>query len=329
MNISEYLQKYQQVIYRSFCNAIKYNKLSHAYLIVGNQGTPIKEVATYLAKSLLCDSPTPLACNSCLTCMRVDDGNYADFILVDGSKGTVKKSDIQNIIETFDKKALESKGVQVYIIHQIENMTTEAVNSLLKFLEEPGKNIYAFLTTENEIKLLPTIISRTQKLTLRPINQKDIINDAVNAGVAQDDAQILSFFYSDSDLIKEVSSNNDYILAKDGVINVITKLASNKMESNYYIEKELIPLFKTKESVIFFLDILTVVFEELVKLTNSSSIVLETYAKILTSISTSYSNIEDTLLEIMLTRGYIDLNVNLSLVLDHIGYTLLLMKGAL
>ena len=83
-------------------------------------------------------------------------------------------------------------------------MTSEAVNALLKFLEEPGKEIYAFLTTENEIKVLPTIISRTQKLLLRPINQENVINEAIEKGIAEDDAQLLSFFYTDASLIDKL-----------------------------------------------------------------------------------------------------------------------------
>ena len=53
-------------------------------------------------------------------------------------------------MDSFDKTALEDKGIMIYVLNLVETMTPIAVNSLLKFLEEPGNNIYAFLTTENE-----------------------------------------------------------------------------------------------------------------------------------------------------------------------------------
>ena len=49
------------------------------------------DVACFFAKSILCDDPSPLACNSCITCLRVDDRNYPDFYVYDGSKATIKK----------------------------------------------------------------------------------------------------------------------------------------------------------------------------------------------------------------------------------------------
>ena len=207
MQIDKYLQEYQPVIYKTFVNAIEANKLSHAYLLSGSVGMPLKETALYLAKSLICDNPNPLACNNCITCMRVDEGNYADIMVFGDGNTKIKKGDIERITSTFDKTALESKGVMIYVLHLVETMTAVAVNSLLKFLEEPGKNIYAFLTTENESKLLPTIISRTQVLRFREIDRDKIIKDSENIGVIEENAQILSGFYNDANTIKEIAES--------------------------------------------------------------------------------------------------------------------------
>ena len=144
MQIGQYLEKYQPVIYKTFINAKNENKLSHAYLLSGSIGMPLKETALFLAKSLLCDDPQPLACEKCITCLRVDEGNYPDVIIFDGTEGRIKKDDVQKIIGSFDKSALEDKGIMIYVIHLVENMTSVAVNALLKFLEEPGRNIFAF-----------------------------------------------------------------------------------------------------------------------------------------------------------------------------------------
>ena len=321
MNVNEYLLKHQPIIYRSFCNAIKYNRLSHAYLLVGNQGAPLIETATFLAKSLLCDNPSPLACDNCITCLRIDDGNYADFLIVNGSKGTIKKEDVTKIMEACEKTALEAKGRLVYIIHQVENMTSEAVNALLKFLEEPGKEIYAFLTTENEIKVLPTIISRTQKLLLRPINQENVINEAIEKGIAEDDAQLLSFFYTDASLIDKYVDEGDYLYSKEYALSTIESLLKSSREAAFYIQSVVSNKLKTKEQVRFYLDILQVLFSEILKIKSNASTIITSYDRIFKELSSKVSNIEDILQEIMITRGRIDLNLSLGSLLDHIAFT--------
>ena len=62
MELNEYLSNYQPIIYKTFKHALESNQLVHAYLLVGNNGVPLLNIAKYLAKSLLCDNPTPFAC---------------------------------------------------------------------------------------------------------------------------------------------------------------------------------------------------------------------------------------------------------------------------
>lgn len=149
----EYLEEKQPLVWKTFSHALTTHRLAHAYLLSGEAGAPLKETALFLAKSILCDHPTPMADETCLTCTRIDHRTYSDFIFLDGEADSIKKDDVQEVLGDFSKTPLESKGIMVYIIHLVENMTVEAVNSLLKFLEEPSKNTYAILTTENEARL--------------------------------------------------------------------------------------------------------------------------------------------------------------------------------
>ena len=224
MQIKEYLEKYQPAIFKTFVNELRNEKLSHAYLISGNQGMPLKETALYLAKSILCDSPNPLACDSCMTCVRIDEGNYPDLMLFDGEKDRIKRNDIERIMTNFDKTALEKKGIMIYILHLVETTSAIVVNSLLKFLEEPGKNVFAFLTTENEARVLPTIISRTQVFRLKAINVQEIIKEAVSAGIFEEDAQLLSVFYNDPDTIRENIENPNFVVAKQALSDQLNAL---------------------------------------------------------------------------------------------------------
>ncbi len=317
---NHYLEKYQPIIYRTFINAINKKQISHAYLLSGEPGTPLLGCATYLAKSLICDNPSPLACNTCFSCLRLEEGNYADFILLDGSQKTIKKDDIQKIEQTFEKKALESKGVMIYIIHLVENMTIEAINSLLKFLEEPTDNIYAFLTTENEMKVLPTIISRTQRLPLKKMKQSEVINLCLEHEIAKEDAEILSFFYNDPLEIQRISCDDEYQLAKENVISFLTALVENENKAIYIMQKNISSVIKTKESARFFLDLLSIFLQEIVVIKGNQDSILESYVNILTSLQDVLDDINVAIMEIMNARSNLDLNVNIALLLDHIAF---------
>ncbi len=72
--------------------------------------------------------------------------NFSDMIIVDGSEETIKKEDIMHIQEEFNKTALEATGKKIYILNRVENATADAMNALLKFLEEPASDVTAILS---------------------------------------------------------------------------------------------------------------------------------------------------------------------------------------
>ncbi len=318
MLASEYIQKYQSVLYKVFSNAIESGKLSHAYLLSGEPGTPLKDVALFLAKSLVCDMPEPLACERCLSCIRIEDGSFADLMIYDGRESTIKKNDVSEITSNFEKTALEAKGIMIYILHLVENMTTEAVNSLLKFLEEPGRNVYAFLTTENEAKVLPTIISRTQVLHLKTIDKQQLIEEAVEQGCPRDDAEILSFFLNDPTTIIRTYQSQEYMDAKSALEKQLEALRHSREEAIYICQREIVPVIKSKEGARFYLDMLTIVFQDLLNIRVNNRITLTSYDSILRELAGRLLHLDETLIEIMTSRGQLDLNVNVGLLLDHV-----------
>lgn len=327
MQIKEYLQTYQPIIYKTFKNALENNTLSHAYLLVGEAGTNLLATVKYLAKSIICDDKDPFACNNCITCLRVDSDNYPDFIVYDGSKDTIKKDAINDIESKFEKTAFETKGIKIYILNLVENMTLEAVNSVLKFLEEPENNIYAFLTTNNENLVLPTILSRCQVMHLRPIPRRDVINEAIKEGINQDDAELLSYFYNDVELIEEElnskESGKNYISAKNALNEFLEALCQSYKEAIFIEQTEILPLLKSKESTRFFLDMLINFFEQLLLRKNNKEILLKSYEQRLDDLLKNLTNIESSLIELLKGRNLINLNVNTSLLLDHLTFTIL------
>lgn len=323
MQIEKYLQEYQPIIYKTFVNSLQKKQLFHAFLFVGNPGTPLLEVSKYLAKSILCDDPSPLACNNCITCLRIESENYPDVVVLDGSKSTIKKDDVLNIEEKFERHAFERKGIMIYILHLVENMTTEAVNSILKFLEEPNTEVFAFLTTNNPNVILPTIVSRCQTLQLNLIDRNEVIKQAINLGIVEEDAELLSYFYNSGELIFDVINNKDnssnYFDSKKAIIGLLDVLKDGEPNDYiYYVQSKITPVVKTKENMRFFLDMLAEVFEDLINIQNNKPIYLKSFSSILIELSGKISNVSYKLTEILKQRNLVNLNLNSALQLDHL-----------
>ena len=264
-----------------------------------------------------------MACNSCITCLRVDDGNYPDFFVFDGSKTTIKKDDVDTIETAFEKKAFENKGIRVYILHLIENMTVQAINSILKFLEEPGSKVYAFLTTNNENSILPTIISRCQVLRLRLIDKQIVIQDAIDNGVEKKDAELLSYFYNDGELIKEIlddkASNNAFFTAKECFEDILGVMdEGDKSDIIYRSQSNIVNKVKTKESCRYFINMLVMAFEDMINIKNQKEAFLESYATILANLSQKLSHLDESLIELLKCSSVVNTNVNVALLIDHL-----------
>lgn len=322
MEFQNELQTTQEIVYKTFTKALEQNKLSHAYLIKGNEGAPLIETAKYLAKSLICEHPNPLACEHCMSCIRFDEGNYADFILLDGSKNNIKISDIENLQTFFQNTSSEKSGKMIYIIHLLENSNRESLNAILKFLEEPADNVYAFITTYNEEKLLPTILSRTQHLKLLPLSKEKLYLKCKNSGISDDDFELLSLFYHNSDTLIDVAQSSDYLHIKDQVFDILEMLNRSCDDALFYLQTNLIPTLKDKVSVRLFLNILAVAFKDVLNASLSLPIVLRSHSQLINELNDKIEDVEKCYMEIMLSRGKIETNVNLSLLLEHVFITM-------
>lgn len=320
MQINDYLKQYQPVIYKTFENALSNDVISHAYLLIGEPGTPLLNVTKYLAKSILCDEGTPFACEHCVTCQRIDDGNYPDFVIFDGSKSTIKKNEIDNLEAEFDKKAFEKKGVKIYILNLVENMTVQAVNAILKFLEEPGKQIYAFLTTNNESLILPTIVSRCQVMHLKLIDRKTIIDECIKEGVDDIDAQLLSYIYNDVDMLIDAVKNDEaYQGAKEAILSFLDDLCESNEKAIYHMQRNVSKLVSGKESANFFISLLISCLQDIQSISLQKAPYLAAKADVLQKLSTKILDIDSVFKDVLKAKGKIALNVNIALLLDHIA----------
>ncbi|MDD7282231.1 hypothetical protein [Floccifex sp.] len=204
----EELKKNQPIVYQTLSNALKYNRLAHAYLFTGAKGSIKSQTALLFAQSLVCEHPDEdgFACQECDTCKRMAKEESNDFCFVHGDQENIKKDHILNIIDKFSETAQEVSNKRIYILDRFDNANNAASNKLLKFLEEPGQGIYAILTADEKSNLLPTIQSRCQIVTFRPISLEDELKTIVD----EKSAKMLAMNGYSLDQVKEMIETEEY-----------------------------------------------------------------------------------------------------------------------
>lgn len=158
----------QQHIVQTLQNAIREDRLSHAYLFSGPRGTGKTSAAKILAKAVNCEhGPAPEPCNECSQCRRITAGSVMDVVEIDAAsnRGVEEIRDIRDKV----KYAPTEVRRKVYIIDEVHMLTTEAFNALLKTLEEPPGHVMFILATTEPHRLPPTIISRCQRFEFRRV----------------------------------------------------------------------------------------------------------------------------------------------------------------
>ncbi|CAM3673150.1 DNA polymerase III subunit delta' [Marinicrinis lubricantis] len=147
---------------------LRKDRLSHAYLFAGPSGTGKRQMAVSLAKAVFCLKGTDDACGECIECRKVEHYNHPHLYRVEPDGLSIKIGQIRNLQKEFSLRS-DPDQMKIYIIEQADKMTSEAANSLLKFLEEPGSRLMAVLITDNGQAVLPTIHSRAQYVPFSPL----------------------------------------------------------------------------------------------------------------------------------------------------------------
>lgn len=321
MEILKYLDKYQHNIYKLLVNNITNSRFSHAYLINGNFNTPLLDVSFFIAKCILC-SNKDINDTICPTCQKIISKKYDDLlslIVIDGNKETIGKEDVLKIEDRFTKTSIEKNLNFVYIINCVENMTKEAINALLKYLEEPNENVYAILTTKNVNQVLPTIVSRCQNLKIISENKNEILSNFNIKDVPLKYSEILINFSLEESEIFSLYSDKTIKAIIDNTLNYLNNI-DNKYKRHFIIETDIIPLLTKDFYSRFAIDLLTLFLSQSINYKKLNDTQLKSHENTLDKIYNNISNIEDVTLKIYKLRKTINIHINVTLLFEHIDF---------
>ncbi|MDE6891500.1 MAG: DNA polymerase III subunit delta' [Lachnospiraceae bacterium] len=157
-------------------NAVRMNKVSHAYIINGERNAGKEFIARTFAMALQCEDRQGVEpCQECHSCKQAQSGNHPDIIFVTHEKpGTIGVDDIRKQINGDVAIKPYSGPKKIYIVREGEKMTVQAQNALLKTLEEPPEYAVILILTDNVNALLPTILSRCVVLNMKPVKDARI-----------------------------------------------------------------------------------------------------------------------------------------------------------
>ncbi len=159
----------QSHVTRTLQNAIKQDKLAHAYLFTGTRGVGKTSIARLFAKAIRCENRKPdfNPCLVCPSCNDIDSGSSMDYTEIDGASNN-SVDDVRSLIDNVQYLPTRGKH-KIYVIDEVHMLSVSAFNALLKTLEEPPAHAIFILATTDPHKLLGTVISRCQRYDFKNV----------------------------------------------------------------------------------------------------------------------------------------------------------------
>ena len=179
---------------------------------------------------------------------QIDNEEYDDMYVVNPDTIGINTEEINKLMTYMETKSLRTNGKRVYIIYGFERLSRDVSNKILKFLEEPSDNVYALLMTENYEIILPTIVSRCQKIDLSfPISSKNtseitLLIEFLNEIVSNGKKTIAYEYKYFGELLKDRINFYDAFSLLEKIISESINKKCNYKYNDIYLSEELLKL---------------------------------------------------------------------------------------
>ncbi len=208
----------QEHVTNTLLNALREERIAHAYLFAGPRGTGKTSTARILAKALNCTDEGARPCNRCSHCNAINEGRLLDLIEIDAASNN-SVDDIRELREKVGFQPSEAR-YKVYIIDEVHMLSSSAFNALLKTLEEPPPYARFVLATTEPHRIPATVLSRCQRFDFRRIPVAEIADHlshiAAQEGCNVDDAALLAIARSAQGCMRDAVSLLDQMTSYGG-----------------------------------------------------------------------------------------------------------------
>lgn len=301
----------QKIATKILKNAVKKNKVSHAYLLETNGYNKKNQFLLSFVKYLLCPHQYSNFnnCKNCYQCQNIEKNNFSEVEHIYPDGLWIKKEQLMNLQKEFSETGIQSDK-RIYIIHEAEKMNSSAANSILKFLEEPEDNIIAILVTDNVHQLLDTITSRCQIISLKKNNF-----DSKESTIERIKQEVQS-----TDVFNQVEDK--IILEKIAkTIEFIDYFEKNQLDILLYTKSKFHEFFVDKNDIILFFSIANLFYLEVLKYkSNQQIIIFLDYKNIINNIANTNTieNLTHKIEIIIDAKDNVKYNINNNLLIDKL-----------
>lgn len=230
----------QEHVAKTLQNALKLNRLAHAYLLSGPRGVGKTTAARILAKAVNCEAADTEPCRKCTSCRDFEQGRSMSIFEIDAASNN-SVDDVRELQETVQVPPQGARR-KVYIVDEVHMLSKPAFNALLKTLEEPPPHmLFVFATTEPH-KLPLTILSRCQRFDFRRIPVSAIVSQlekiCVAEGVTADESSLLLLAHKGDGAMRDALSAFDQAVALCGTDLQYAELAAalGVVDTDLYFE---------------------------------------------------------------------------------------------
>jgi DNA polymerase-3 subunit delta' len=310
-------------------NAIRLDKISHAYIIAGEDGSGKNMLAGAFAMALQCqeiqqgkDAKTEEtdSCGKCKSCLQAATDNQPDIIRVTHEKASIGIDDIRIQVNNDIQIKPYNSPYKIYIIDEAEKLTEQAQNALLKTIEEPPKYAVILLLTNNLNALLPTILSRCVTLKLQAVD-KDQIKDYLMSKYQVPDYQAeLSTVFAGGNVGKAIqyASSESFTEMRKDVLHLLKYIDNMEL---YEIIDALKRMSENKSQIDDYLDLIILWYRDVLMFKVTKDINQIIYKSEYLDISKqasirSYEGIEEIIKAIEKAKVRLSANVNFDIAIE-------------